>query len=131
MNRANGRILKAVMTLKNWKKAASGLLIGLCNALFGAGGGLLAVPYFRKTGLSQRDAQALSLAVTLPLSALSAAVYLKNGYVTLSDALRFWPAGLCGALAGAFLLPRCSNRGLQAAFSLLLLWCGVRMLAGG
>ena len=106
-------------------------MIGLCNALFGAGGGLLAVPYFRRQGMAQKDAQALSLAVTLPLSAFSAAVYLTRGYVTLSDALRFWPAGLLGAALGALLLPNCSNRGLQALFSLLMLWCGVRLLSGG
>lgn len=117
--------------MKKRTMAAAGLLIGLCNALFGAGGGLLAVPYFRRTGLPQRDAQALSLAVTLPLSALSAAVYLRAGYVTLSDAARFVPAGLLGAAVGALLLPRCGNRGLQAAFAVLMLWCGVRLLAGG
>ena len=117
--------------LKKWKAAAAGLFIGLCNAVFGAGGGLLAVPYFRRQGLAQRDAQALSLSVTLPLSALSAAVYLGQGFVTLSDALRFWPAGLLGAAAGALLLPRCSNRALQAAFSALMLWCGVRLFLGG
>lgn len=119
------------MQLEKWKSAAAGLLIGFCNALFGAGGGLLAVPYFRKQGIAQREAQTLSLAVTLPLSALSAAVYLKEGYVTLSDALRFVPAGLLGAAAGALILPRCSNRALQAMFSFLVLWCGVRLLTGG
>ena len=117
--------------MKRWTGPAAGFLVGLCNALFGAGGGLLAVPYFRKRGLAQRQAQALSLSVTLPLSALSAAVYLKEGFVTLSDALRFVPVGLLGAAAGAVLLPRCSDRGLQAAFSLLMLWCGVRLLTGG
>ena len=131
MNPKSGRILKAVMYLKKWKSAAAGLLIGLCNALFGAGGGLLAVPYFRKQGMTQKDAQALSLAVTLPLSVFSAAVYLMRGYVTLSDALRFWPAGVLGAALGALVLPKCSNQSLQAVFSLLMLWCGVRLLSGG
>lgn len=119
------------MLLKKQKTAAAGLFAGLCNALFGAGAGLLAVPYFRHQGIAQRHSQALSLAVTLPLSALSAAVYLGRGYVTLSDALRFWPAGLCGAAAGTLLLPRCSDRALQVLFALLMLWCGLRLLSGG
>ena len=72
-----------------------------------------------------------ALCFALALSALSAAVYMKAGFVTLSDAARFIPAGLLGATAGALLLGRCSNRWLQAAFSALLLWFGLRLLAGG
>ncbi len=117
--------------MKKLKTAAAGFLIGFCNALFGAGGGLLAVPFFRRQGSSQREAQALSLAVTLPLSAVSAAACLGAGFVTLSDAVRFWPAGILGAAAGALLLPRCSDRLPQAAFAALMLWCGLRLLAGG
>ena len=112
------------------RTAAAGLLIGLCNALFGAGGGLLAVPFFKRQGIAQREAQTLSLAVTVPLSAISAAVYLGSGFVTLSDALRFCPSGLLGAAVGTLVLPRVKNRVLQLLFALLLLWAGVRLLAG-
>lgn len=114
-----------------WKQAAAGFLIGFCNALLGAGGGLLAVPYFRKTGHKQKQAQMLSLCVTLPLSALSAAVYLLRGYVTLSDALPFVPLGVLGALAGTFIFKKSPDRLLHLLFALLLLWAGIRMLWRG
>lgn len=117
--------------MKRWKDAAAGLLIGLCNALLGAGGGLLAVPYFRKNGQTQKKAQMLSLCVTLPLSALSAAVYLLRGYVTLSDALPFVPFGVLGALAGTFVFKKSPDNLLHLLFALLLLWAGIRMLWRG
>ena len=45
MNTAIRRILRRErMPMKRWREAAAGFLIGLCNALLGAGGGLLAVP---------------------------------------------------------------------------------------
>ena len=116
--------------MKKWKTGLCGIAIGLCNALFGAGGGLLAVPYFKACGLDQKKAQALSLAVTLPLTALSAAVYLLRGYVTLSDAGRFWLPGLLGAAGGTLLFKRAPARVLHALFALLLCWAGVRLIAG-
>lgn len=130
MNEPVRYILKTVMRMKKWKTVCCGAGIGFCNALFGAGGGLLAVPYFKACGLRQKTAQALSLAVTLPLSALSAFVYLRRGYVTLSDALRFVLPGLLGAAAGTLLLKKSPDRVLHGVFALLLCWAGVRMLAG-
>ena len=117
--------------MKTVKTAAAGLLIGLCNALLGAGGGLLAVPFFRKNGCTQKSAQMLSLCVTLPLSALSAAVFLKRNYVTLSDAAPFVVPGVLGALSGTFVFQKSPDRVLHLAFALLLLWAGVRMLWRG
>jgi len=117
--------------MKQRKEAAAGFLIGLCNALLGAGGGLLAVPYFRKTGHKQKEAQMLSLCVTLPLSALSAAVYLWKGYVTLSDAMPFVPLGVLGALAGTVVFKKSPDRLLHLLFAALLLWAGIRMVWRG
>ena len=117
--------------MKKWKDAAVGLLIGLCNALLGAGGGLLAVPYFKGSGMTQKQAQMHALCVTLPLSALSAAVYLGQDYVGLSDALPFLPLGILGAAAGSAVLKRSDDRILHLAFALLLCWVGVRMLVRG
>lgn len=113
------------------KRAAAGLLVGLCNALLGAGGGLLAVPFFCKAGHTQKQSQMLSLCVTLPLSALSAAVYLWKGYVTLSDAMPFVPLGVLGALAGTFVFKNSPDKLLHLLFAGLLLWAGIRMLWRG
>ena len=71
------------------KYALTGALAGLANGLFGSGGGLFLVPLF--TGwakLPQRKAFATSVAVILPLSLVSAAVYWFRGGLDVSAA---WP----------------------------------------
>ena len=54
------------------KKYLFGFLIGIVNALFGAGGGMIAVPFLRTLGLSQKQAQATAICVILPLTVVSA-----------------------------------------------------------
>ena len=85
------------------KFTVSGALAGLCNGLFGAGGGLFLVPLFtRWAGMDQRRAFATSVAVVLPLSLVSAGVYLCRGAVDLTAA---WPY-LLGGFAGGLLSGR-------------------------
>ena len=107
---------------------SSGLLTGAVNGLLGAGGGMLAVPILKKQGLKTKQAHASSVAVILPLSAFSAAMYLLNGKVEIFDAVPFVPWGLLGAAVGTFLLKKISNRWLSAIFSALMVWAGIRLL---
>ena len=89
------------------KFTVSGALAGLCNGLFGAGGGLFLVPLFtRWAGMDQRRAFATSVAVVLPLSLVSAGVYL----------------------AGAALANFLDTALLRRGFGLVLLWVGCREL---
>ena len=106
----------------------SGTVIGVINSLFGAGGGILAVPILKKSGLSQREAQASSLAVILPLSAVSALIYYMKGYFTLSEGLPFIPFGLLGGFIGTRLITRIPERILSTVFYLLLIYSGIRMI---
>ena len=60
------------------KSLVTGALAGIANGLFGSGGGLFLVPLFTKwLGLEQRRAFATSVAVILPLSAVSRGVLVK------------------------------------------------------
>ena len=48
--------------MKNKKTAVlAGIFAGFLNGLFGSGGGIIAVPLFKKSGLSQKEAQATAL----------------------------------------------------------------------
>ena len=80
------------------KFAVTGGLAGLCNGLFGAGGGLFLVPLLTQwAGLEQRKAFATSVAVILPLSLVSAAVYwLKGGVdqMCIRDSSRPMPVSM-------------------------------------
>ena len=58
-----------------------GGVTGLLNGLFGSGGGMVAVPLLEHGGLEPARAHATSIAVILPLTALSAGSYLFSGSV--------------------------------------------------
>ena len=114
------------MNNKNLKKAIGGSIIGLVNGLFGAGGGILAVPILRKSGLGDKEAHASSVAVILPLSAFSLALYFFGGRLHFSDGLQYILPGLLGAAIGTGLLKRLSGVWLHRIFGLLIIFAGVR-----
>lgn len=114
--------------MKKWTAMLTGLATGLLNGLLGSGGGLVTVPLLRKAGARGPNAHATSIAIILPLSVVSAILYLQAGRVTPSAVLPFLPGGILGALVGGWLLPRMGTTLLRRAFALLLLWSGLRLL---
>ena len=103
-----------------------GFFAGLVCGLLGAGGGLLLLPVLRRRGLSSAHCHATMLAVTVPLAIVSGAFYLLRGHVALSRLLPYLPGGLAGAVIGSLLLPKIRPRLLRLAFSLFLLYSGLR-----
>lgn len=118
--------------LKNIKKLLKptilGLGVGFINGVFGAGGGMLAVPILKSEGLSQKSAHANAVAVILPITVLSAVLYLVKGSVSLADSLAFIPTGLIGSVIAAFTLQKFSNKWLQKIFAAFMIYAGVRLL---
>lgn len=112
------------------KLIISGIGIGAVNSLFGSGGGLIAVPTLKKHGLSQKQAQANSIAVILPLSVISTVMYLHKGYFSLNEGLIYLPFGFIGAFFGTKLIKKISGSCLNIIFSLLLIYSGARMIFG-
>lgn len=108
------------------KRLGGGVGIGLINGLLGAGGGMLAVPLLRRS-MGVKEAHATSIAIIAVLSAVSAALYLMRGQVSISDALPYMPAGAVGAVIGAALLGRIPDRWLRRIFAAFMIWAGVRM----
>lgn len=106
----------------------SGLLIGLANGLFGAGGGILAVPLLRKMGLSQKEAHINAVAVILPICVLSATLYILRGHVTISDAFIYMPTGIIGAFLGTYLIKKISPVWLKRIFGAFIIYAGIRLL---
>lgn len=113
---------------KNMKMALLGLVTGIANGFFGSGGGIVAVPMLKKTGLEPKKAHACSLAITLPLSVISAVFYSFGGKLDFKSALMCIPFGLAGALIGTKLMRKISVRLLSAVFGLLLIAAGARGL---
>ena len=111
----------------NTRYAVTGALAGAANGFFGAGGGLLLVPLLVSwCGMEQRRAFATSVAVILPLSAVSAAIYWMKGGLDVAAA---WPYLLGGAVGGVIagrIFQKMSMVWLRRVFGLLILYGGVR-----
>ena len=121
--------MRKIRELGVWTRAAvTGAACGLLNGLFGAGGGMAAVPLLKAGGLPQKKAHATSLAVILPLAAVSAALYLLDGALSFREAVPYLPGGFLGACAGALLMKRIPSGVLRRVFGALLLVAGVRLL---
>lgn len=118
--------------MKNIKKylsiAASGVAVGLVNGMFGAGGGMLAVPLLKKQGLDQKSAHANAVAVILPITVVSAMLYLVKGNVKITDSLPFIPTGILGAVVATFILKKISPQWLKRIFGFFMIYAGVRLL---
>ncbi len=113
---------------KAFVSLAGGALTGAANGMLGGGGGMLAVPLLQKAGLSARESHATAIAVILPASALSGAVYFFNG---LTPASVLVPAAIgvaAGGLFGAKLLARVSPDKITFLFALFMFAAGLRSL---
>lgn len=76
--------------------------------------------------LEQKKAFATSVAVILPLCALSAGIYLLRGGLDLVAALPYLAGGALGGWAGGKWFGGVKVSWLKRAFGLLLLYGGVR-----
>lgn len=104
-----------------------GALTGAANGLLGGGGGMLAVPLLEKNGLPPRRAHATAIAVVLPASAVSGAVYLVHGLAPLWVLVPVSLGVALGGFFGAKLLKMLPVRAVTLLFGLLMLAAGIRM----
>lgn len=113
---------------KNAAALVGGTFIGAVNGLLGGGGGMLAVPLLRALGLPPREAHATAIAVILPASAVSGAVYLLGGSVPFPLLVPVALGVALGGWIGARLLKTLPVRAVSLVFGLLMLLAGGRML---
>ena len=120
------------MTQKNGSRlrsAAAGGAAGLANGFLGGGGGMLLVPLLtRWCGLEQRRAFATSIAIILPLCALSSVIYWVRGGLDFGLALPYLAGGLLGGVVGGRVFKKLNMVWLRRAFALLILYGGVKAL---
>lgn len=116
------------MKAKKLWAALGGAAAGVLNGMLGAGGGMVTVPLLSALGVRGKKSHATALMVIVPLSAVSAGLYLWQGRLTVLDALPYLPGCLVGAVLGSLLLPRISTGWLKLLFGGLLLWGGIRLL---
>ena len=111
------------------KRILTGFLSGILNGLLGSGGGVVVVLSLRKfLGLEGAKAHGTAVAVMLPLTLLSAAIYLGKEQTDLLAALWITLGGICGGVAGAKLLKKISGPWLHRIFGAVMIFGAVRML---
>lgn len=111
--------------------ALAGLFIGVVNGIFGAGGGMLAVPALSFIGgLDDRHSHATAIAVILPLCLVSAIVYSLKSSFEISVILPTVIGVVAGGVVGALLLKKVSNNLLSFLFYGLMLFAGLKMIFG-
>lgn len=109
--------------------AVSGLMAGLVNGLFGAGGGMLLLPLLTHLcSLKAHVAFACSVCVILPLSLVSLGVYFLHGSLDFIQALPYLIGGAAGGVIAGLLLKKLSAVWLHRALGLLIVWGGLRLL---
>lgn len=115
---------------KWWKAAATGIAAGFLNGLFGSGGGMVAVPMFKKSGLSVKESHATSVLMMAALSAASALIYLSSGRLEFGDALGFIPAGIVGGIVGSLLFKNIKSVTLRRIFGAFIVFSALKILWG-
>lgn len=108
-----------------------GLVTGLANGLFGSGGGTIAVPamvlLLKK---EEHIAHATAIAVILPLTVVSAMLYISNNFINWGLAVKVIMGGVVGGYIGAKLLDRCPSHILRKIFALFMISAAIRMIMG-
>jgi len=109
--------------------ALIGVTAGLFSALFGVGGGIVAVPLMiLAAGFKERPAMATSLAAIGLIAAVGTVTYAFHGEVEVGPAALVGIPGAIGAIGGTWLQQRLGGRTLSLAFATLLAAIGVRLL---
>ncbi len=109
--------------------AAIGLAGGLASGALGVGGGAIFVPALVLVlGVSQHEAQGVSLWVIVGASLTGALAHYRQGTVDTAVAKWVAPFALPGAVAGAIAATSLSGRSLQMVFAIVLSAIGLQML---
>jgi len=111
------------------KAAGIGAAAGLCNGLFGAGGGTIIVPAMERfLKIEAHTAHASAIAVILPLSVASTFLYTGRTETAWGTIALVSLGGMLGGLLGAKLLAKLSAAWLHKLFGLFMIAAAARMI---
>ena len=111
-----------------WRSWFLGAGIGAANAIFGGGGGMLAVPALRLLGNEEKEARATAIAVVLPVSLLSVLWYLMGGLFDVNVLLPTAFGTFFGGILGAKILNFLPQKTVRIVFAFLQAAAGFWML---
>ena len=106
-----------------------GLFIGAVNGLFGAGGGMLAVPALTYIGgYDEKSAHATAIALMLPLCLVTSVAYGVSATFDFRVVLPTVLGVAAGGAIGAILLKKLSSDLVTFLFYALMLFAGLKMI---
>ncbi len=105
-----------------------GAAAGFVNGFLGGGGGVIVVALLLAVlKLHQKYAQATALLTVLPLTAVSAAVYIWSGNVQWVPTLWTSLGVAAGGAVGALLLNKIKGNAAKIVFAVTLILGGIKM----
>lgn len=103
-------------------------LSGFVNGFLGGGGGVIVVALLLSVvKLNQKYAQATALLVILPLTVVSAIVYLIKGSIDWTPTLWVTLGVVVGGVLGALLLSKLKSNVAKIIFAIVLIAGGIKM----
>ena len=81
-----------------------------------------------KSGYTPRDTFATVILSIIPMSLVSAYLYLSEKSMSLSDAFPYIVPAIAGGLAGAFLLDKINVKLLKKIFAVMVLYAGIKFI---
>ncbi|NLD46195.1 MAG: sulfite exporter TauE/SafE family protein [Clostridiaceae bacterium] len=114
---------------KYFKFALIGIVTGMANGLFGSGGGTIAVPAMvLLLNEEEHIAHATAISIILPLTLVSAVLYVSNSYINWELTYKVVLGGIVGGYIGAKLLNICPSHILRKIFAVFMIAAAIRML---
>ena len=106
---------------------ASGAAVGLIAGIFGAGGGIFAVPMLERSGFDQRHAHANTVALVLAVSIPGAILACVREPYIWELSLRYVGGTVAGGIAAAIFLAKLPAKLIRISFGVLLLLSALRL----
>lgn len=114
---------------KYWKHIVIGVVCGVLNGLFGAGGGSIVVPAMEKfLDMDEKKSHATAIGIILLMSLVSSFLYIRNGYFDFHLWWMVTLGGVVGGLIGANVLSKISKRWLKIIFGGVIIITAVKMV---
>ncbi len=128
------REVNHVSLTKKMKISLISAISGLCNALLGAGGGVLLSLTLSRLDegdfSDRRDALATSQAAMIPGCIASCIVYGIRGMLDTANFAIFAIPAMLGGAVGGLLMDKIKPRMIGRIFALFVIWSGARMIIG-
>ena len=121
--------MKKFFCKENLLLTLMGTIVGFINGFFGGGGGMLVVPMLIiLLSLKPKEAHATAIAIILPITLISAVIYIIGGHFSFSFGLAISLGVVLGGVIGALILKKLNNKVIVKIFAIVMILAGVKML---